>query len=60
MTSVGTPGAPETFDMALTRTFDAPVREVWRAWTEGDYVRTWWAYEQGPRLGRDPFVERIT
>jgi len=42
MTSVGTPGAPETFDMALTRTFDAPVREVWRAWTEGDYVRAWW------------------
>ena len=42
MTTVGTPGTPETFDMALTRTFDAPVSEVWRAWTEGDYVRAWW------------------
>ena len=31
-----------TFDMALARTFDAPVGEVWKAWTEGDDVREWW------------------
>jgi len=42
MTSVGTPGTTGTFDMALTRTFDAPVSEVWKAWTEGDYIREWW------------------
>ena len=42
MTSVGTPGTTETFEMVLTRFFDAPVSEVWRAWTEGDYVREWW------------------
>jgi uncharacterized protein YndB with AHSA1/START domain len=32
----------ESFDMALTRTFDAPVSEVWKAWTEEDYVHQWW------------------
>jgi uncharacterized protein YndB with AHSA1/START domain len=42
MTSVGTPGITETFEMALIRTFAAPVSEVWKAWTEGDYIREWW------------------
>jgi uncharacterized protein YndB with AHSA1/START domain len=42
MTSGDTPGNTETFDMVLNRTFDAPVSEVWKAWTEGDYVREWW------------------
>jgi uncharacterized protein YndB with AHSA1/START domain len=37
-----TPGNTETFEMVLTRTFDAPVSEVWRAWTEGDYILEWW------------------
>jgi len=32
----------ETFDMVLTRTIDAPVSEVWKAWTDGDLVRQWW------------------
>ncbi len=32
----------ETFDMVISRTFDAPVSDVWKAWTEGDYVRNWW------------------
>ena len=37
-----TSGESETFDMVLSRTFEAPVSDVWRAWTEGDYVREWW------------------
>ncbi|MET0567361.1 MAG: SRPBCC domain-containing protein [Acidimicrobiia bacterium] len=37
-----TSGKSKTFDMVLTRTFDAPVSEVWRAWTVGDYIREWW------------------
>ena len=31
-----------THDMVLTRTFDAPVEAVWRAWTESDLVKRWW------------------
>jgi uncharacterized protein YndB with AHSA1/START domain len=32
----------ETFDMVISRTFDAPVSDLWNAWTEGDQVREWW------------------
>ena len=56
MTSVGTPGTTGIFDMALTRTFDAPVSEVWKAWTEGDYIRavvgTEWVHRSSRRDGR--------
>jgi uncharacterized protein YndB with AHSA1/START domain len=31
-----------THEMHLTRTFEAPVDEVWRGWTEDDLVRRWW------------------
>jgi uncharacterized protein YndB with AHSA1/START domain len=31
-----------THDMTLTRQFDAPVEDVWRAWTESDLVKRWW------------------
>jgi len=31
-----------THDMVLTRTFDAPVEAVWRAWTEPELVKRWW------------------
>jgi len=53
MTSVGPSGSPETFDMVITRNFDAPVSEVWRAWTEGDYVQEWW----GPTGFTAPIAE---
>jgi uncharacterized protein YndB with AHSA1/START domain len=32
----------ETHDMVLTRTFDAPVEDVWQAWTEPELVKRWW------------------
>ncbi len=31
-----------TFDVEVTRTFDAPVDRVWRAWSEADEVKKWW------------------
>ena len=29
-------------DMVLTRLFDAPVEEVWKAWSDPEYVMQWW------------------
>lgn len=29
--------------LTLTRTFDAPVHLVWRAWTEPKLLDQWWA-----------------
>ncbi len=28
--------------LVITRDFDAPAEEIWRAWTEPDYLATWW------------------
>ena len=29
--------------MTITRSFDAPVSDVWRAWTESELLDQWWA-----------------
>ncbi len=29
-------------DLVFTRTFDAPVEAVWKAWTEAEAVKRWW------------------
>ena len=29
--------------MTITRSFDAPVSDVWRAWTESKLLDQWWA-----------------
>jgi uncharacterized protein YndB with AHSA1/START domain len=34
-----------THDVVVTRTFDAPPEEVWRAWTEDALVMQWWGPE---------------
>jgi uncharacterized protein YndB with AHSA1/START domain len=31
-----------TRDLVVTRTFNAPVEMVWKAWTEPEYVMKWW------------------
>lgn len=31
-----------TRDVVLTRTFDAPVEQVWKAWTQPELVQRWW------------------
>jgi uncharacterized protein YndB with AHSA1/START domain/predicted enzyme related to lactoylglutathione lyase len=33
---------PATHDLAVTRVLDASVEEVWKAWTEPEYVMRWW------------------
>jgi uncharacterized protein YndB with AHSA1/START domain len=40
-----TAGKVERRDLVLTRVFDAPVEQVWKAWTNPEYVMRWW----GPR-----------
>ena len=32
----------EKRDVVITRTFDAPVEQVWKAWTEPEFVMRWW------------------
>lgn len=35
-------GDQGTRDLVVTRVIDAPVEQVWRAWTEAEYVKQWW------------------
>ena len=32
----------ETYNVVVTRTFDAPVERVWQAWSEPQLVMQWW------------------
>ncbi|HEX6036118.1 MAG TPA: SRPBCC domain-containing protein [Anaerolineales bacterium] len=32
----------QTHNVVVTRVFDAPVEEVWKAWLDPEYVRQWW------------------
>lgn len=32
-------------NLSLTRVFDAPVEQVWKAWSEPEYVMQWWGPE---------------
>jgi len=36
-----TTGAVEQ-ELVITRIFDAPREQVWKAWTEPDFVKKWW------------------
>ncbi len=49
MTSSGTATVtlPTDEQILITREFDAPARLVYRAWTEPDLVKRWWAGERG-------------
>jgi uncharacterized protein YndB with AHSA1/START domain len=29
-------------DLHITRTFDAPLERVWKAWTEPEHIQKWW------------------
>jgi uncharacterized protein YndB with AHSA1/START domain len=40
-------------DIVVTRVFEAPVEQVWRAWTDPQYVMQWW----GPNGFTAPLVE---
>jgi uncharacterized protein YndB with AHSA1/START domain len=49
MTSSGTATVtlPKDDQILITREFDAPAHMVYRAWTEPDLVRRWWAGQRG-------------
>jgi len=32
----------KTKNIVVTRVFDAPVEQVWKAWSDPEYVRQWW------------------
>ena len=42
MPEKGTSGGTKTFDVVVTRFFDAPVEEVWKAWKDPAHVMRWW------------------
>ncbi|NIL58088.1 SRPBCC family protein [Salinispora arenicola] len=42
-----------TEDLVISRVIHAPVEQVWRAWSESDYVMRWW----GPRQFTCPSAE---
>ena len=33
---------PKARNMILTRVFNAPINQVWKAWSDSEYVRPWW------------------
>ncbi len=36
------PNKVEKKDLVITRVFDAPVEQVWKAWSDADDVMRWW------------------
>ena len=36
------PTNAKKIDLVVKRTIDAPVEEVWKAWSESEYVKQWW------------------
>jgi uncharacterized protein YndB with AHSA1/START domain len=32
-------------DLVVTRTFDAPIEQVWQSWTDGAILQKWWGPE---------------
>jgi uncharacterized protein YndB with AHSA1/START domain len=38
----GTTGSPGERNLVVTRVFDVPVEQVWRAWTDPEHVMRWW------------------
>lgn len=45
--------ANDSFNMNITRVFDAPVERVWKAWSTEEYIRQWW----GPRMFTCPVAK---
>jgi uncharacterized protein YndB with AHSA1/START domain len=44
--------APKVRDLVVTRLIDAPVEQVWQAWTDPELVKQWW----GPDYFTCPFA----
>jgi uncharacterized protein YndB with AHSA1/START domain len=39
--------------LIITRSFDAPLRSVWKAWTDPEHLKRWW----GPKNFTSPFCK---
>jgi uncharacterized protein YndB with AHSA1/START domain len=48
MSGSNTGNGTEAFEVVVTRRFDAPVEEVWKAWSESAYVMRWWGLWDSP------------
>ncbi len=44
---------PKTHNMVVTRVFDAPIEQMWKAWVEPERVKQWW----GPANFTCPLAE---
>ena len=63
--SVVAPAAAEDRVLVITRVFDAPVRLVYKMWTEPEHIARWWGcsgstvtrFTRDLRVGGDYFVE---
>jgi uncharacterized protein YndB with AHSA1/START domain len=33
---------PQKYNVVVTRVFDAPIEQVWKAWSDPKYVMQWW------------------
>jgi uncharacterized protein YndB with AHSA1/START domain len=52
-TAPAAPAAPTKKDLVVTRVLDAPVEQVWQAWTQPEHVKRWW----GPAGFTSPIAE---
>ena len=54
----------EKFDLRIERTLDAPRDLVWKAWTDPEHIKRWWAPRpyQTPEceIGRASCRERVS
>lgn len=53
LASAGSGVRAETYDLSVSRIIDAPVDQVWDAWSDGDSIREWW----GPKGFSAPVTE---
>ena len=53
MNYLNTPMPGESRRLVITRVFEAPVEEVWKAWSESEYIKQWW----GPHGFTAPVTE---
>src|SRR5215510_12891488 len=44
--------APQKRDLVFTRIFDAPIAQVWKAWSDPELIKKWW----GPDRFTCPFA----
>ena len=46
MSNENSPQTTKKRDLIVTRVFDAPVEQVWKAWSDPSSVMQWWGPER--------------